>query len=704
MRKKVVSLIIIFIILFSNCAFAATYAPSSSDKDLKDVAQIIDDNTYIGTKYTAESNCIEIQTGQEIYTNFGSGKILTGWDIGQIQTFLQTHSQDKLYQDSSDGSYKVVFQQEGDTNIYKQWIQTKIDDVTNIKNKYIIYKNAIKYGDSYYDVKIEIASFNRSTNNIQFRFLVGVVEKTKGNIGENNLTIQAYKGLRPEIGALGFKSEEGENAEISVNYTIGKYDENAKSFTADDTISGAFTLGEVDRAQGIAVKDFTVSEEEGKQNVLIPQSLYEQNCIKYQQTNNTTYFYTTNENNMSSDKSNIFLLMDKVYTIPMTLTFSKYNAGSHFVFSSDEFKKENEQQLEVIFDTRGGFPYQARKFVSKGSTVTEPNISIRKDGYKFTGWYTDEGCTTKYDFTTPVENNITLYAGWEAIEYTITYHLDGGTNNSSNPSTYKITDYVIFSDPKKDGYEFGGWYEDSSFSGNQITSIPKGSTGNRELYAKWTKKEPSATEATYTVEYYFENSDGTYDSKPKYTEEKTGTIGTTVTATSKSYPGYKENTTYKDRVASGQVTEDESLTLKLYYDREEYKVTFDPQGGTEAKEGDLDIQIVKYTDKATKPADPKKDGYKFLYWYYEKDGKEIQYDFDDEVLSDVNLIAKWTKVQANNDNPESTDTPTAGKTDPTTATKILPNTGIAGIAIIIISISVMAFFGIRYFVLRNKMK
>lgn len=36
-----------------------------------------------------------------------------------------------------------------------------------------------------------------------------------------------------------------------------------------------------------------------------------------------------------------------------------------------------------------------------------------RDGYTFTGWYTDEGLTQAYDWSTPVTEPITLYAGWD---------------------------------------------------------------------------------------------------------------------------------------------------------------------------------------------------------------------------------------------------------------------------------------------------
>lgn len=72
------------------------------------------------------------------------------------------------------------------------------------------------------------------------------------------------------------------------------------------------------------------------------------------------------------------------------------------------------------------------------------------------------------------------------IDYTITYNLDGGTNHASNPATYTIEDAVTFSSPSKTGYAFGDWYSDSACtSGNEVTNIALGSTGDIALTAKW---------------------------------------------------------------------------------------------------------------------------------------------------------------------------------------------------------------------------
>ena len=64
----------------------------------------------------------------------------------------------------------------------------------------------------------------------------------------------------------------------------------------------------------------------------------------------------------------------------------------------------------VTFNTQGGTPVESQT-VANNSTVAQPAAPTR-DGYTFGGWYTDEGCTTAYDFNAPVTGNLTLYAKW----------------------------------------------------------------------------------------------------------------------------------------------------------------------------------------------------------------------------------------------------------------------------------------------------
>ncbi len=76
--------------------------------------------------------------------------------------------------------------------------------------------------------------------------------------------------------------------------------------------------------------------------------------------------------------------------------------------------------------------------------------------------------------------------------YTISYELDGGEwpiALVSKPETYNITSSTINlpTPAEREGYTFGGWYDNNSFTGNLITQIPSGSYGNKTFYAKWTE-------------------------------------------------------------------------------------------------------------------------------------------------------------------------------------------------------------------------
>jgi uncharacterized repeat protein (TIGR02543 family) len=88
-----------------------------------------------------------------------------------------------------------------------------------------------------------------------------------------------------------------------------------------------------------------------------------------------------------------------------------------------------------------------------GTSVTEPVEPTRK-GYRFGGWYVDEGMTTAYTFSTMPSENMTLYAKWELIytqdyyEYTVTgdkvtiINYIGYEKDIAIPSTlggYKVT-------------------------------------------------------------------------------------------------------------------------------------------------------------------------------------------------------------------------------------------------------------------------
>ncbi len=133
--------------------------------------------------------------------------------------------------------------------------------------------------------------------------------------------------------------------------------------------------------------------------------------------------------------------------------------------------------------------------------------SFRRKGYRFSGWNTRKDGTGKAlpdranikALTAGNDGSVILYAQWKKIRYTISYKLQGGSNNSVNPKSYTITSSdVRLKAPSKKGYRFGGWYSDKAYR-KRVTRIKKGSTGNRILYAKWIKKTKESYDDGYGV-------------------------------------------------------------------------------------------------------------------------------------------------------------------------------------------------------------
>ncbi len=70
-----------------------------------------------------------------------------------------------------------------------------------------------------------------------------------------------------------------------------------------------------------------------------------------------------------------------------------------------------------------------------------------------------------------------------SIKYDIVYHLDRGTGKEHD--TYDVEQKVTLPVPKREKAQFLGWYENEECQGASVKQIPKGSTGDREYWAKW---------------------------------------------------------------------------------------------------------------------------------------------------------------------------------------------------------------------------
>ena len=69
----------------------------------------------------------------------------------------------------------------------------------------------------------------------------------------------------------------------------------------------------------------------------------------------------------------------------------------------------------VTFETDGGTQIAAEEVFS-GDSVTAP-ADPEKKSFFFTGWFSDPGCETPYDFSAGILADTVIYAGWEQVTY-----------------------------------------------------------------------------------------------------------------------------------------------------------------------------------------------------------------------------------------------------------------------------------------------
>lgn len=302
----------------------------------------------------------------------------------------------------------------------------------------------------------------------------------------------------------------------------------------------------------------------------------------------------------------------------------------------------------VSYELHGGTAYEGEKPLADGiptvkaitgAKITAPSTVVKKQYYVFDGWYQDAEGTIPWKFDTDqVTGDLVLHAKWKPESYEITYELDGGTNDEKNPVTYTIEDTVKLENPVKPGYQFLGWNTEQDGTGTTVTEIPAGSSGAKTFYARWTPLEQS-----YEIHHMLQTLDGSdYVDTDTVTEKAyTGTEVTIGDAQSKSYAGFTFDASKTDD-SKGTIPGEGTLVLKLYYNRNNYAVTF--VSGTDDTIG---AQNIAYEGKVTKPSELTKAGYQFTGWYLTGDPSRL-WNFDNDVVTGTTeLRAGWSALTYN---------------------------------------------------------
>ncbi len=160
----------------------------------------------------------------------------------------------------------------------------------------------------------------------------------------------------------------------------------------------------------------------------------------------------------------------------------------------------------VSFDANGGKGGQSAK-VTATFAAPMPAISVTKpvrEGYAFMGWYstrdyTAQGAKRYYsDACAGILNwdqarDATLFAGWRAGEYEVSFDANGGSGGQSEAvtATYdSAMPAISATNPARPGYAFEGWWDAATGGTRYYTAEGAGErawdkASDATLYARW---------------------------------------------------------------------------------------------------------------------------------------------------------------------------------------------------------------------------
>ena len=116
-------------------------------------------------------------------------------------------------------------------------------------------------------------------------------------------------------------------------------------------------------------------------------------------------------------------------------------------------------------------------------------------GYRFDGWYTAPNGGNKYDFNTPLTNNVTVYAHWIGNGYTVRFTGNGATGGGTLDQAfqYNIGQNLHRNGFVRDGYTFTGWKradnQQAYGDGQWVTNLTTQPNGIVTMVAQWSANE-----------------------------------------------------------------------------------------------------------------------------------------------------------------------------------------------------------------------
>ena len=157
------------------------------------------------------------------------------------------------------------------------------------------------------------------------------------------------------------------------------------------------------------------------------------------------------------------------------------NGANKYIVSKDicfqlagDIWGDKNRTYTVTYYVNGEVYGEVETYLYKSTLVFRENVQADA-GYTFSGW--------KYTGPTTIVQDIAIHGYIRAIAYKVTYHLNGGLNNASNPLVYYVTDgEILLKDATKEGATFKGWYTSEDYT-QKVEKLSPDQLGDVELYA-----------------------------------------------------------------------------------------------------------------------------------------------------------------------------------------------------------------------------
>ena len=195
--------------------------------------------------------------------------------------------------------------------------------------------------------------------------------------------------------------------------------------------------------------------------------------------------------------------------------------------------------------------------------------------------------------------------------YLVTYHLNNGDlgGGVNNPGSYRSTDAdLTLPTPVRTGYAFAGWYDNADLSGDAVTRIDQGGTGDKGFWAKWTA-------ISYNISYTLNGGTNAAGNPPTYTVEALPVNLENPSHTTEGYTfaGWYDNADLSGNTVAG-IPEGETESRHFYakWITNAYSITYHLNGGLNA-DGNPAVYTVE--ELPVTLAAPSKTGYTFADWY-----------------------------------------------------------------------------------------